>query len=74
MIPNTLPDSGTRSEFDTGAVRDGETGKGRFDLLPPNVFKLAYSPRGAELAENIMNGDATEAYCNAVINLYTQPI
>lgn len=27
-------DSGTRSEFTTGAVRDGADGKGRFDLLP----------------------------------------
>jgi len=30
----TFKDSGTRSEFSTGAVRDGQTGKGRFDLLP----------------------------------------
>jgi hypothetical protein len=27
-------DSGTRSEFATGAVRDGAEGKGRFDLIP----------------------------------------
>jgi len=29
-----LKDSGTREKFDTGAVRDSRTGKGRFDLLP----------------------------------------
>lgn len=29
-----LLDSGTRRTFDTGAVRDGATDKGRFDLLP----------------------------------------
>lgn len=29
-----LKDSGTRYEFPTGAVRDGQTGKGRMDLLP----------------------------------------
>lgn len=29
-----LHDSGERREFETGAVRDMETGKGRFDLLP----------------------------------------
>lgn len=29
-----IKDSGKRSKFSTGAVRDGETGKGRFDLLP----------------------------------------
>ena len=31
---STLPDSGTRDEYATGAVRDGQTGKGRFDLIP----------------------------------------
>lgn len=31
---NLLKDSGTRRKFETGAVRDGEQGKGRFDLLP----------------------------------------
>ena len=34
MNDTILKDSGTRSEFDTGAVRDGQTGKGRMDLLP----------------------------------------
>ena len=29
-----IEDSGTRSNFDTGAVRDGQEGKGRMDLLP----------------------------------------
>jgi hypothetical protein len=33
-----LKDSGTRSTFDTGAVRDGQTGKGRMDLLPVNAL------------------------------------
>ena len=30
----TIKDSGHREHFDTGAVRDIRTGKGRFDLLP----------------------------------------
>lgn len=30
----TIKDSGTRRSYQTGAVRDGATGKGRFDLLP----------------------------------------
>lgn len=29
-----LKDSGTRRDFSTGAVRDGQTGKGRYELLP----------------------------------------
>jgi len=30
----TIKDSGTRTEFSTGAVRDAQEGKGRMDLLP----------------------------------------
>ena len=29
-----VKDSGTRTQFETGAVRDAETDKGRFDLIP----------------------------------------
>jgi hypothetical protein len=32
-------DSGTRREFPTGSVRDGATGKGRFDLMSPMVAR-----------------------------------
>lgn len=35
MQDYALKDSGTRQEFASGAVRDQQTGKGRFDLLPP---------------------------------------
>lgn len=31
-------DSGERTAFDTGAVRDMHTGKGRYDLLPWNAI------------------------------------
>ena len=30
-----IKDSGTRQQFETGANRDTQAGKGRFDLLPP---------------------------------------
>lgn len=33
-----IKDSGSRQEFGTGAVRDIQQGKGRFDLLPPEVM------------------------------------
>ncbi len=33
----TLPDSGARREFETGAVRDISDGKGRFDLVPMDI-------------------------------------
>ena len=32
-----LPDSGERTEFESGAVRDIQEGKGRCDLLPLDV-------------------------------------
>lgn len=42
MIPNqnnpVIKDSGERTEFNTGAVRDMHEGKGRFDLLPMCVL------------------------------------
>lgn len=35
-------DSGSRTEFGTGAVRDAQDGKGRMDLLPPRaLFEVA---------------------------------
>lgn len=45
-----LQDSGQRQEFATGAVRDRQTGKGRFDLLPAIAMsRLAkHFEKGAE--------------------------
>lgn len=34
IMNKLIKDSGTRREFESGAVRDAEEGKGRFDLLP----------------------------------------
>ena len=34
----TILDSGNRTQFQTGAVRDMHQGKGRCDLLPPNAL------------------------------------
>lgn len=39
-------DSGTRREFDTGAVRDIQEGKGRCDLLPLDVVAALFSVYG----------------------------
>ena len=37
-----LKDSGERQDFGTGAVRDVQDGKGRYDLLPPTaIFHIA---------------------------------
>lgn len=37
-----IKDSGRRTEFKTGAVRDIQDGKGRFDLLPLNEISELY--------------------------------
>jgi len=44
-----MKDSGERSEFETGAVRDGSIGKGRYDLISPiALHRLAtWSENGA---------------------------
>jgi len=43
-----IKDSGERTTFTTGAVRDMHTGKGRYDLLPWNAIH--------ELAQHCENG------------------
>jgi len=47
---DNMHDSGERQHFDTGAIRDTATGKGRFDLLSPEVlFRLArWTEEGAQ--------------------------
>ena len=39
MSEPTIPDSGSRDSFETGAVRDIVEGKPRPSLLPPMVYK-----------------------------------
>lgn len=36
---NTVKDSGTREQFDTGSRRDTRKGKGRYDLISPIALK-----------------------------------
>ena len=42
-------DSGNRTEFKTGAVRDVQEGKGRFDLVPLDVLGEWYRKYDAEI-------------------------
>ena len=39
LTDNILPDSGSRSEFTTGAVRDAMNGKGLPSLIPPEAIR-----------------------------------
>lgn len=49
MRMTVLPDSGQREQFSTGAVREVQTGKGRYDLITPyGLQRLAlHYERGA---------------------------
>jgi len=38
-MSSTLPDSGARTNFETGAVRDAMTGKGLPSLIPPEALR-----------------------------------
>lgn len=48
-----IKDSGARREFETGAVRDIQEGKGRCDLLPLDV--VAYYMSDAEIPERVLS-------------------
>lgn len=49
-----IKDSGNRREFDTGAVRDIQEGKGRCDLLPLAVISGIYNRFGYEVEARIL--------------------
>lgn len=55
-------DSGARTEYSTGAVRDIKDGKGRFDMVPLKVFKhLPFSNRHTgEMLDDIHRFMVTE--------------
>ena len=46
MTDNILPDSGSRSEFTTGAVRDAMSGKGLPSLIPPEAIRRLAAAEG----------------------------
>lgn len=64
-----IKDSGTRTKFDTGAVRDGQVGKGRFDLIPYEAMeRLAqvFESGAAKYAErNWEKGIPTHRYMDS---------
>lgn len=44
----TIKDSGNRTEFETGAVRDIQQGKGRFDLMPLDIMSEVFAVEFAD--------------------------
>lgn len=59
-----IKDSGERRQFDTGAVRDIQEGKGRCDLMPLDVVAelLCESPLGSIAAFQTMGNEASLLY------------
>lgn len=68
-----LKDSGARREFESGAVRDVQEGKGRCDLLPLSVVTLIIDPCGEPCdtllyIDNYIRTGKTDFLCLAVKN------
>jgi hypothetical protein len=61
-----VKDSGKRQEFETGAVRDIQEGKGRFDLIPPHSLK--------RLAKHYEEGAKKYGDCNYLKGIPTKRI
>lgn len=55
-----IKDSGTRREFETGAVRDIQEGKGRCDLLPLDVIAKMRNDSILYFIHNFTEDGATE--------------
>ena len=59
-----IKDSGTRREFDTGAVRDIQEGKGRCDLMPLEVVsKVLKDPMLETISDFMLDGDTFFLEC-----------
>lgn len=53
----TIKDSGNRTEFETGAVRDIQQGKGRFDLMPLGIMSEVFA---VEFADEFEEGSIAD--------------
>lgn len=61
-----IEDSGDRTEFSTGAVRDMRTGKGRFDLVPLEVVRNYMGDAVIGYISNFLNSGDTDELYNAL--------
>ena len=77
MSEMKILDSGERFEFETGAVRDIQEGKGRCDLLPLDVVAhFTANPTFAQIYNFTMTGNVSYLYdaltsCGIYNDLYT---
>jgi hypothetical protein len=72
----TLPDSGGRTEYPSGTVRDRRVGKGRFDLIEPEIlFRLAlrYEAGAVKYGDrNWERGAPTSSYVDSAMRHLTK--
>ena len=54
-------DSGNRTEFETGAVRDVQQGKGRFDLMPLDIMSEVFAVEFADEFEESSIADVLKS-------------
>ena len=68
---NQLPDTGTRSEFTTGAVRDAMSGKGLPSQIPPEAIRrlaLRFEDGATKYGlKNWMQGIPLSRYVDAIV-------
>ena len=62
-----IKDSGTRREFETGAVRDIQEGKGRCDLLPLDVVMSLYGSLPIGMIAQFMNTGVEAILSSALV-------
>ena len=58
-VPSTIKDSGDRTEFATGAVRDMRAGKGRCDLMPLEVVSDILASPIIECIKDFLDSENT---------------
>jgi len=73
-----IKDSGERTEFSTGAVRDLQNGKGRFDLVPMQTLRALaiHYEKGCQKYgdRNWENGITIHTYLNSAMRHTAQSI
>lgn len=70
LYPETLPDTGQRSKFNTGAVRDAMSGKGLPSQIPPEAIRrmaLRFEDGATKYGlQNWMQGIPLSRYVDAI--------
>ena len=66
----TIKDSGERRQFETGAVRDIQEGKGRCDLMPLDIVAEYIQPITFDESEKVFFDINTFIHTGEILNLY----